>query len=191
MSNVLAARMPLVFVRMLALAGLSLAAVAADVSDAAAQPGEGMEAIQQMFSDPALQNYRLTSGNLDKFIRATNALKALEDEDIDIEDHVDMDDPENINIGEIAAAFDSEPRIKTAINGAGMTSREYDLTAGATWRSVSRRSRGGMKCRVSRQTAASNGPAGALSIRPSCSRIRAANGLVDILIVNAGIGYRF
>ncbi|HEX5870605.1 MAG TPA: hypothetical protein VFY65_09330, partial [Longimicrobium sp.] len=125
MPNVLAARMPRVFVRMLALAGLSLAAVAADVSDAAAQPGEGMEAIQQMFSDPALQNYRLTSANLDKFIRATNALKALEDEDIDIEDHVDMDDPENINIGEIAAAFDSEPRIKTAINGAGMTSREY------------------------------------------------------------------
>lgn len=125
MTNVLAARMPRVFVRMLALAGLSLAAVAADVSTAAAQPGEGMEVIQQMFSDPALQNYRLTTGNLDKFVRATNALKELEDEDIDIEDHVNMDDPENINIGEIAAAFDSEPRIKTAINGAGMTSREY------------------------------------------------------------------
>lgn len=125
MSNVLAARMPRVFVRMLALAGLSLAAVAADVSTAAAQPGEGMEAIQQMFSDPALQNYRLTSGNLDKFLRATTALKALEDEDIDIEDRLDLDDPENINIGEIAAAFDSEPRIKSAINGAGMTSNEY------------------------------------------------------------------
>jgi hypothetical protein len=125
MTNVLAARMPRVFVRVLALAGLSLAAVAADVSTAAAQPGQGMEAIQQMFRDPALANYRLTSGNLDKFVRATNALKQLEDEDIDIEDHVNMDNPEDIDLGEIAAAFDSEPRIKSAINGAGMTSREY------------------------------------------------------------------
>lgn len=126
MTNVLAARMPRVFVRVLALAGLSLAAVAADVSSAAAQPGgEGMEAIQRMFSDPALANYRLTSANLDKFISATNALKELEGEEFDIEDHVDMDDPEQINLGEIAAAFDSEPRVKNAINGAGMTSREY------------------------------------------------------------------
>ena len=125
MTNVLTARMPRVFVRMLALAGLSLAAVAADVSDAAAQPGQGMEAIQQMFRDPALANYRLTTGNLDKFVLATTALKELEDEDIDIGDHIDMDDPENMDIGEIAAAFDSEPRIKTAINGAGMSSREY------------------------------------------------------------------
>lgn len=125
MTNVLAVRVPRVFARLLALAGLSLAAVAADVSTAAAQPG-GMEAMQQMFSDPAIANYRLTSANLDKFIRATNALKALEDENIDIEERLgDMDDPEDIDLGEIAAAFDSEPRIKNAINGAGMTSREY------------------------------------------------------------------
>lgn len=127
MINALAVRMPRVFARVLAVAGLSLAAVAADVSTAAAQPGgaEGMQAMQQMFSDPAIASYRLTSGNLDKFVRATNALKALEDEDIDIEERIDMDDPENIDLNEIAAAFDSEPRIKSAINGAGMTSREY------------------------------------------------------------------
>jgi len=125
MTNVLAVRMPRVFARMLALAGLSLAAVAADVSSAAAQPGQGMEAMTQMFRDPALQNYRLTRPNLDKFVRATNALKALDDEDIDIEDRLNMDDPEDIDLGEIVAAFDSEPRIKNAINGAGMTSREY------------------------------------------------------------------
>ncbi|MBW3571298.1 MAG: hypothetical protein KY467_09340 [Gemmatimonadetes bacterium] len=125
MTNVLAARVPRVFARVLALAGLSLAAVAADVSAASAQPGEGMQAIQQMFNDPALRTYRLTSANLDKFLAATNALKALEDEDIDIEDHIDMDDPEDIDIGEIAAAFDNEPRIKRAINSAGMTSRDY------------------------------------------------------------------
>jgi hypothetical protein len=76
-----AARAPRVFARMLALAGLSLAAVTADVSTAAAQPGgQGVEAIQHMFRDPAIANYRLTSGNLDKFIRATTALKALEEE---------------------------------------------------------------------------------------------------------------
>ena len=125
MTNLLGTRMPRVFVRMLALAGLSLAAVAADVSTAAAQPGQGFEAIQQMFNDPALANYRLTSANLEKFVAATNALKALEDEDIDIEDRLEMDDPEDIDLNEIAAAFDSEPRIKSAINGAGMTSREY------------------------------------------------------------------
>ncbi|HEU4885066.1 MAG TPA: hypothetical protein VFT45_22590 [Longimicrobium sp.] len=125
MTNVLAARMPRVFARVLALAGLSLAAVTADVSSAAAQPGQGMEAITQMFRDPALQNYRLTRENLDKFVRATNALKALEDEDIDLEDRLNMDDPEDVNLSEIAAAFDSEPRIKNAINGAGMSSRDY------------------------------------------------------------------
>jgi hypothetical protein len=128
MTHVLAARMPRVFARMLAVAGLSLAAVTADVSSAAAQPGQGMQGMQamsQMFRDPALQNYRLTRENLDKFVRATNALKALEGEDIDLEDRLHMDDPSDVDLGEIAAAFDSEPRIKTAINGAGMSSRDY------------------------------------------------------------------
>jgi hypothetical protein len=125
MTSVLSVRVPRVFARVLALAGLSLAAVAADVSTAAAQPGQGMEAIQQMFRDPALVNYRLTSENLDKFVRATNALKALEGEDIDLEDRLEMDNPEDVDLGRIAAAFDSEPRIKSAINGAGMTSRDY------------------------------------------------------------------
>ncbi|HEX2081592.1 MAG TPA: hypothetical protein VHG08_28065 [Longimicrobium sp.] len=121
MTNVLSARLPRVFARVLALAGLSLAAVAADVSQAAAQPGAG----GQLFTDPAITSYRLTSATLDKFVNATNALKELEDEDIDIEDRIDMDDPENLDLNEIAAAFDSEPRIKSAINGAGLSSREY------------------------------------------------------------------
>ena len=128
MIRTLSVRVPRVFARVLALAGLSLAAVSADVSQAAAQQGgmaEGMEAMQRMFRDPALANYRLTSANLDKFVRATNALKALEDEDIDLEDRINMDDPEDVDLGEIAAAFDSEPRIKGAINSAGMTSRDY------------------------------------------------------------------
>lgn len=121
MTRLLAVRVPRVFARVLALAGLSLAAVAADVSSAAAQPGE----LPQMFNDPAVANYRLTTASLDKFVRATNALKELEDEDIDLEDRFDMDDAEDASVADIAQAFDSEPRIKGAINGAGMTSREY------------------------------------------------------------------
>ena len=114
-------RVPRAFFRMLAVAGLSLAAVAGDVSTAQAQPNE----LPQMFNDPALANYRLTSGNLAKFVRATNALKALEDEDIDLEDRFEMDDEDDMDLGRLAAAFDSEPRIKNAINGAGMSSRDY------------------------------------------------------------------
>ena len=126
MTNVLdaARRLPRAFARLLAVAGLSLAAVAGSASDAAAQPG-GMERMQQVFSDPAIANYRLTSGNLAKFMGAMQALQALEDEDIDLEDRFDMDDAEDINVGDIAAAFDSEPRIKGAINGAGLSSREF------------------------------------------------------------------
>jgi hypothetical protein len=126
MTRLLAVRIPRVFARALAVAGLSVAAVSADVSSAAAQnQAQGMAAAQQMFRDPAIASYRLTSASLTKFVAATNALKGLEDEDINIEDRIDMDDPESIDLNEIAAAFDSEPRIKTAINGAGMTSHEY------------------------------------------------------------------
>lgn len=114
-------RVPRAFLRKLAVAGLSLAAVAGDVSTAQAQPDE----LPQIFSDPALANYRLTTGNLAKFVRATNALKALEDEDIDLEDRFEMDDEEDLDLGRMAAAFDSEPRVKNAINSAGMTSRDY------------------------------------------------------------------
>lgn len=123
MTNVIDAvrRVPRMFTRMLAVAGLSLAAVAADTSAAAAQPGE----LGQMFNDPALANYRLTSANLTKFVAATQALHELEDENIDLEDRIDTDNPENLNISRIAEVFDSEPRVKGAINGAGMSSRDY------------------------------------------------------------------
>jgi hypothetical protein len=116
MTRPLAMRVPRVFARVLALAGLSLAAVTADVSMAAAQPGQ----LPQMFNDPAVTSYRLTTASLDKFVRATNALKEL-----DIEDRFESMDDEDVSVAEIAAALDSEPRIKNAINGAGMTSREY------------------------------------------------------------------
>jgi hypothetical protein len=114
-------RVPRAFARILAIAGLSLAAVAADASAAHAQPG----ALGQMFNDPALASYRLTSANLTKFLSATQALNALDGEHFDIEDRFQSNNPEDVNIFDIAAAFDSEPRIKGAINGAGMSSREY------------------------------------------------------------------
>ena len=117
-------RVPRAFTRIFAIVGLSLAAVAADAPAAVAQ-NEGMEALAEMFDDPALANYRLTSANLTKFLAATQALEALEGEDFDLEDQFDMEDPESISLANIAAAFDSEPRIRGAINGAGMSSREY------------------------------------------------------------------
>jgi hypothetical protein len=116
-------RVPRAFARLVAVAGLSLAAAAADAPAAAAQ--QMPQAVQQMFSDPALANYRLTTANLNKFLAATRALQAMEDEDFDLDDPFKGQNPENISISRIATAFDSEPRIKRAINGAGMTSRDY------------------------------------------------------------------
>ena len=125
MTNVIDAvrRVPRAFARILAIAGLSLAAVAADASIAAAQPDMG--ALGQMFDDPALASYRLTSSNLTKFLAATQALNGLDGDSFDLEDQIDMDNPEDVNIADIAAAFDGEPRVKNAINGAGLSSREY------------------------------------------------------------------
>lgn len=116
-------RVPRAFVRVFAIVGLSLAAVTADAASAAAQGGMGQ--MGQMFNDPALANYRLTSANLAKFLAATQALEALEGEHFDLEDRFDTDNPEDLNITAISSAFDSEPRIKSAINGAGLSSREF------------------------------------------------------------------
>lgn len=118
-----ARRVPRAVARLFAAAALSLAAAAADAPAAAAQ--KGPEAIQQMFSDPALASYRLTSVNLDKFLAATQALHGLEGEEFDIEDQFDSGDPEQMSIGYIASAFEREPRIKGAIEGAGMSTRDY------------------------------------------------------------------
>lgn len=116
-------RVPRAFARFAAVAALSVAAAAAHAPAAAAQ--QGPEVIQRMFSDPALATYRLTSANLDKFVAATQALQSLEGEHFDIEDQFESQDPQSISITRIAAAFEGEPRIKRAINGAGMTTRDY------------------------------------------------------------------
>lgn len=117
-------RVPRAFARLLAITGLSLAAAVADAPSAAAQQ-QGPEALRQMFSDPALASYRLTSANLDKFLAATQALQTMEGEDFDLEDQFDTENPETMTITRIASAFESEARIKDAINGAGMSTRDY------------------------------------------------------------------
>ena len=106
-----------VFSRVLAVAGLSLAAVAADASSAAAQP-------EKLFTDE-VSNYRLTSAGLQKFLAATQALHQLEEADLEVAEQFENLDEDEVDLAQIAAAFDSEPQIKNAINGAGMTSREY------------------------------------------------------------------
>lgn len=106
-----------VFSRVLAVAGLSLAAVAADVSYAAAQ-------FEKLFTEE-VSNYRLTTAGMQKFVTATQALHELEDEDLQVTERFENLDEDDVDLDQIAAAFDSEPRVKSAINGAGITSREY------------------------------------------------------------------
>jgi hypothetical protein len=104
--------------RALALAGLALAATAAE----AAAQGPGA-----LFANmPEVAEYRMTDASLQKFVRATNALKELENQgSFQLDDQLDVDDPSELSVERIAAAFDSEPRVRGAIEGAGMSSREY------------------------------------------------------------------
>lgn len=109
--------LPRALSRMLALAGL---AVFASAADAAAQPGA-------LFANmPEVASYRMTDASLQKFVGATNALQALEEDgSFDMKDRLDVNDPSELTVERIAAAFDSEPRVRGAIQGAGMNSREY------------------------------------------------------------------
>lgn len=116
-----APRLPRALARIAALAGLPLAFAAATAPAAAAQ----MDGLGMFASMPEVTSYRLTTPALQKFIAATNALKGLEDEDIDLDSRLGVDDPSELSVDAIAAAFDSEPRIRSAIGSAGMTSREY------------------------------------------------------------------
>ncbi|HEX8395599.1 MAG TPA: hypothetical protein VF665_24820 [Longimicrobium sp.] len=74
---------------------------------------------------PEVTSYRLSTEGMQKFVAATNNLKALEGENIDLEDQIQPRDGEMPEVAQIAAAFDSEPRIRNAIGQAGLTSREY------------------------------------------------------------------
>ena len=102
--------------RALLLSAPALLAVVANVPAAAAQAPT---------FPPEVASYRMTAANLSKFISATQALKELEDENIDFEERLEMEDPEDLDVDRIAAVFDGEPRVRSAIRGAGLTSREY------------------------------------------------------------------
>src|SRR5688572_28656739 len=103
--------------RALLLSAPALLAVVAIVPAAAAQAPT---------FPPEVACYRMTTANLGKFIEAIQALKALEDEEnIDFEEQLEMEDPEDLDVERIAAVFDGEPRVRSAIRGAGLTSREY------------------------------------------------------------------
>jgi hypothetical protein len=114
-------RVPRVFARALVVTGLSLAAVPAGAELVHAQ---GIEALGEMFDDPALASYRLTTANLDKFLAATQALQDIGDGEFDLDEQIDMEEDE-VSLDAIASAIDSEPVIRGAINSAGMSSREY------------------------------------------------------------------
>lgn len=149
-------RVPRAFARILAVAGLSLAAVAAGAPSASAQ--EGPEMLRQMLNDPALANYRLTSANLTRFVAATQALHALEDEGIELRDRFDSDDSEDMNITAIADAFDGEPRVRDAINSAGMSTRDYVTFLVSTMQAMF----GSLMVQIGGDDALANMPAGVL-----------------------------
>lgn len=111
---------PRALARALTIAGLSALAAAFSATGAAAQPGA-------LFANmPEVANYRMTSETLEQFTRATHALKELEEEGgLDIGAELDVDDPSELSVDRIASAFDSHPRVRGAIQGAGMDTREY------------------------------------------------------------------
>ena len=149
-------RVPRAFARILAVAGLSLAAVAAGAPTASAQ--EGPEALRQMFNDPALAEYRLTSANLDKFVAATQALQALEDQGFELKDRFESDDAETFSVTAIADAFDSEPQVRDAINSAGMSTRDYVTFLVSTMQAMF----GSLMVQIGGDDALANMPAGVL-----------------------------
>jgi hypothetical protein len=100
----------------LALAGFALIAATTDAAAQLSSPFAHM---------PEVASYRMTTPALQQFVRATTALKELEGEDIRMDDQLDVDDPSELSVERIAAAFDSEPRVRGAIEGAGMSTREY------------------------------------------------------------------
>jgi hypothetical protein len=115
-------RAPRALARALTIAGLATLAATFSASDATAQ----MEGLGMFGNMPEVANYRMTSERLAQFTQATHALKQLDDEGgIDMEAELDVDDPSELSVERIASAFDRHPRVRAAIQGAGMDTREY------------------------------------------------------------------
>ena len=103
--------------RLFALAGVGVAAAVAAPADAAAQLPDNLP--------EEVSEYRLTEANLQKFIRATRNLEALEEQDIEVDNPLEGRDPEDVDFDEIVAAMDEHPQVSAALRDAGMDGREF------------------------------------------------------------------
>lgn len=115
MQTMLASRVHPTLVRALALAGLGLIAAAGTASAQFGDEGG-------ILSDPAVASYRLTVEKLEPFIATVHAMDALGDTE-EIQALDDMED--DATMDEVVAALESEPRVREALAGAGLSAREY------------------------------------------------------------------
>lgn len=115
MQTMLARRVQPILARAFMLAGLALAASASAAS--AQLGGEG-----GILNDPAVKSYRLTVEKLEPFIATVHAIDALGDTE-EIQALDDMED--DAALDDVVTALESEPRLREAFEGTGLTAREY------------------------------------------------------------------
>lgn len=116
--------------RLLAVAVVALAAAAQPVA-AHAQAGGPFG------DDPEVADYRMTQDDLEGFVRATENLKALDDrERFDLSGHLARSDTGALNVEGMTSAFESDPRVRGAIEDAGMSPRRYVVFMFALMRAV-------------------------------------------------------
>lgn len=110
-----APRVQPILARALVLTGLAILAAA---SAASAQLGEE----GGILDDPAVTGYRLTIDKLEPFIATVHAIDQLgETEEMQaLEEMAD-----DAGLEEIVATLEGEPLVREAIEGAGLTAREY------------------------------------------------------------------
>jgi hypothetical protein len=72
-----------------------------------------------------LAEYRLSDENVEKWTQATRNLVQVFRDNPELAQSQDQVKADEASIADIAAWYDSKPKIKEAINSAGMTSREY------------------------------------------------------------------
>jgi hypothetical protein len=117
--------------RLLAVAVAALAAAAGQSVPAHAQGGAPFG------DDPEVAGYRMTQDDLRGFVRATENLKALENrETFDLTEHLTRSDTGALGVDGMAAALESEPRVRAAIEDAGMSPRQYVVFMFALVRAV-------------------------------------------------------
>jgi hypothetical protein len=117
--------------RPLAVAVVALAAAAGQSVPTHAQGGGPFG------DDPEVAAYRMTQDDLTGFLRATENLKALDERDtFDLSEHLARADTGALNVDGMTAAFESEPRVRAAIEDAGLSPRRYVVFMFALIRAV-------------------------------------------------------